>query len=81
MALYTQVVNLQACIPEWEKKGINIKFLPTYSPDKNVIEILWRLIKYDWLPFSAYLSFNNLITEVDNVLKNIGSKFKINFAF
>lgn len=67
-------------IPEWEKKGINIKFLPAYSPELNIIEILWRFIKHDWLPFSAYLSFNNLINEVDNVLRNIGSKFKINFA-
>ncbi len=68
------------CIQKWEKKGINLKFLPAYSPELNIIEILWRFIKYDWLPFSAYLSFNNLINEVDNILRNIGSNFKIDFA-
>jgi transposase len=48
------------CIPDWEKKGVILKFLPTYSPELNIIEILWRFIKYYWLPFSAYLSFNDL---------------------
>nr|WP_246556406.1 IS630 family transposase [Desulfonema magnum] len=40
-----------SCLPEWHKKGLNIKFLPTYSPELNLIEILWRKIKYEWLPF------------------------------
>jgi hypothetical protein len=26
-------------------------------PKLNLIEILWRFIKYYWLPFSAYTSF------------------------
>jgi len=68
------------CISAWEKKKVIIKFLPTYSPELNIIEILWRFIKYDWLPFSAYLSFDNLVEEVENILRQIGSKFKINFA-
>lgn len=28
-----------------------------YSPELNLIEILWRQMKYAWLPLSAYLSF------------------------
>lgn len=81
MLLCIQAITFLECIPEWERKGLNIKFLPPYSPEFNIIEILWRFIKYDWLPFSAYLSFKNLVGEVDNVLRNIGTKFKINFAF
>ncbi|WP_368860940.1 transposase, partial [Desulforhabdus sp. TSK] len=42
------------------KKNLYIKFLPTYSPELNLIEILWRKIKYEWLSFSAYLSFSLL---------------------
>ena len=65
---------------QWEKKGLIIRSLPTYSSELNLIETLWRFIKYSWLPFSAYLSFDNLVLSVENVLKQIGSKFIINFA-
>jgi transposase len=67
-------------IPDWEKKGVIIKSLPTYCPELNIIEILWRFIKYYWLPFSAYLSFDDLSREVENILAKIGSEFKIDFA-
>ena|GEM_PF-1129192 len=32
---------------EWETKGIHIFWLPTYSPQLNLIEILWRFMKYE----------------------------------
>ncbi len=67
-------------LPKLEKKGLIVKSLPTYSPELNIIEILWRFIKYWWLPFSAYSSFKNLVNEIENILKQIGSKFRINFA-
>src|SRR2546426_9428926 len=41
-------------VPYWKKQGLIIKYLTTYSPELNLIEILWRNIKYAWLPFSAY---------------------------
>jgi len=31
---------------EWEEKGLKIYFIPPYSPELNLIEILWRFIKY-----------------------------------
>ncbi len=67
-------------IEEWEKKDVFIKFLPAYSPQLNLIEILWRFIKYYWLPFSAYFSFEQLIKDVEYILTQIGEEFKINFA-
>jgi len=67
-------------IEKWEKKGLIIRSLPAYCPELNMIEILWRFIKYYWLPFSAYLSFDNLVLSVENILKQIGSEFLINFA-
>ena len=30
---------------EWKEAGLNLFFLPTYSPELNLIEILWRKIK------------------------------------
>ena len=65
---------------EWEENGLIVKYLPTYSPELNLIEIVWRLIKYNWLPLSAYLSFKNLKSELQKVLDGIGSEYQINFA-
>ena len=67
-------------IDRWQKKGIIIRSLPTYCPELNLIETLWRFIKYYWLPFSAYLSFDNLVLSVEEILKQIGSEFRIDFA-
>jgi len=64
-------------IQELEEKDMFFKFLPTYSPELNIIEILWRFIKYEWLPFSAYSSFKQLVIEVENILIQIGERFKI----
>src|SRR2546422_8421964 len=41
-------------LAQWKKKGLRIKYLIPYAPELNLIEILWRHIKYLWLPFSAY---------------------------
>lgn len=65
---------------EWSKKGLTIFFLPTYSPQLNKIEILWRFIKYKWLETSAYESYSHLVKAVEDVLINFGSKYTINFA-
>lgn len=72
--------EFQECIPEWQKKGLLIKFLPEYSPELNLIEILWRKIKYEWLPFSAYESFKALTTALIDILAGVGSKYRISFA-
>ena len=64
----------------WEENGLTVKYLPTYSPELNLIEIVWRFIKYNWLPLSAYLSFKNLKKELQKVLDGIGSEYRITFA-
>lgn len=65
---------------EWEAKGLFIKWLPAYSPKLNIIEILWKFIKYNWLPFSAYASFKQLVIEVEEILSQIGEQYRIQFA-
>jgi transposase len=67
-------------IPERVKRSLTIKFLPSYSPELNLIEILWRKIKYEWMPLSAYLSYKNMVKAVENILKNFGSEYMINFS-
>jgi transposase len=65
---------------EWSNKGLSIFFLPTYSPQLNIIEILWRFIKYQWLEINAYESYSALVEAVEDILINFGTKYTINFA-
>jgi len=37
-------------VERWLAKGVGVHFLPPYCPESNQIEILWRKIKYEWLP-------------------------------
>jgi transposase len=64
---------------EWEEQDVLIFFLPPYSPELNLIEILWRRIKYQWIPFDAYLSFQNLKERLSFVLNNVGKQYDIIF--
>ena len=67
-------------LPYWKKHGLIIKYLPPYSPELNLIEILWERIKYAWLPFSAYQCLNALSEALENILSNVGSEYQITFA-
>ena len=67
-------------IETWEHRGLHIKFLPPYSPELNIIEIVWRKIKYEWIPFSAYESFCNLKKELFHILQGIGENYSIAFS-
>jgi transposase len=70
----------QACLERWEALGLYVYLLPAYSPELNLIEILWRMIKYHWLPLDAYESFKDLLRSLTEVLKEVGAKYRINFA-
>ena len=67
-------------LEQWADQGLIFYFLPPYCPELNLIEKLWRMIKYHWLPISAYESFQRLVESVDNVLNKVGSYFKIEFS-
>ena len=67
-------------IDTWKNKQLTIVRLSPYSPELNLIEILWRKIKYEWMPFSAYESFLSLKQSLFDILANIGKTYTINFA-
>lgn len=67
-------------LPRWEDKGLYFYFLPPYSPELNLIEILWRRIKYSWIPLSAYESFENLKEKLWSVLSSFGKQFRLSFT-
>ena len=65
---------------QWEAKGVKLFYLPKYSPELNLIEVLWRFLKYEWIEFSAYLSWQHLVDYVENVIRNYGKQYRINFV-
>ena len=67
-------------LERWQKDDLYVQFLPPYCPELNLIEILWRTIKYEWLPLAAYQNFKTLTAALFAVLKGIGSKYRITFA-
>ena len=69
----------EECLERWEAKGLYVYRLPSYSPELNLIEILWRFMKYFWLPFSAYSSFDVLVQAVEEILRKVGDEFVIHF--
>jgi transposase len=79
-ASFHQSKGIQAKIPKWEAKDLKLFYLPSYSPQLNLIENLWRKIKYEWIELSAYLSFDHLVDYVERILRNFGDKYRINFV-
>lgn len=67
-------------LERWAKHGLPIYFLPAYCPELNLIEHLWRKIKYEWLPLSAFESNKAFTQALDNVLSQVGSKYRITFS-
>jgi transposase len=72
---------VEAKMEEWGRSGMTLYFLPTYSPELNLIEILWRKIKYEWMPSSAYESMSNLRAALRNIIDSFGSnEYRIKFS-
>jgi len=69
----------EAKIAEWMKQDLYLYFLPPYSPELNLIEILWRRIKYDWLKLDAYKDLDALKNNLTDILQNVGDKYNIKF--
>jgi len=72
--------QFKARIDHWKACGLCLHFLPAYSPELNLIEILWRKMKYEWLPFEAYQSYSQLKSSILDILEKTGSKYRITFA-
>lgn len=67
-------------IPIWQKRGLFIFYLPTYSPHLNIIERLWKEVKQAWLRPPDYLSFDTLSYAVNRVFANIGNSLSLSFS-
>lgn len=67
-------------IAKWANRGLTLLYLPPYSPELNIIEILWRFIKYHWIEMSAFQSYTNLKDYVQRILSEYGTKRVIDFS-
>ena len=73
--------EFRAKIDDWilEKKLI-VCFLPTYSPELNLIEILWQKAKYEWINILSIMNFKSFEQEVKRVFDSVGQEYIISFA-
>ena len=71
---------VQAKRKEWKRKGLRLLFLPPYCPHLNLIETLWRQVKYRWLWPTAYQNFATLRQSVTDILAQVGTKYRLSFA-
>jgi len=67
-------------IEEWKRKNLEIFWFPAHSPKLNLIEILWRFIKYEWVELSVYDNHTSLRNHLKKVLDNFGTEYVINFT-
>jgi transposase len=67
-------------LEDWQQKNLQIFWLPPYSPKYNLIEILWKFIKYEWIEITAYDNWSNLLKYLKKVLDNFGKEYVINFV-
>jgi transposase len=63
----------------WEDNGLFVFYLPRYAPHLNLIETLWRKIKYEWLKQHHYIGSNFFFAGLEAILLGIGTTFSINF--
>ena len=67
-------------IEAWFERGITIFKLPSYSPHLNLIEILWRFIKYKWIEIDADRNWQTFVASVEKILREFGKNYVINFV-
>jgi len=66
-------------IPHWKKHGLIIQYLPPYSPELNLIESLWRRIKYTCSRSRLCVS-ERVERALETILSQVGSEYQITFA-
>ena len=66
-----------AAVIEYAREhGIELLFLPTYSPNLNLIERLWGFVKRKVLYSRYYENFTLFKTAINDCLRDVDSKYK-----
>jgi transposase len=56
--------------------GIELLFLPAYSPNLNLIERLWKFVKKKCLYNKYYPDFSSFKSSIDDCVSNVSKKHK-----
>jgi len=56
--------------------GIELLFLPSYSPNLNLIERLWKFVKGQSLNGKYYATFDAFKTSIEDCLGKIGTEYR-----
>ena len=64
----------------WQRRGLFLFYLPRYSPHLNIVETLWRKLKYEWLAPADYETDERLFYTVRQALAAVGTILRINFS-
>lgn len=71
--------KLRAKLDQWSAAGVDLFCLPTYSPHLNLIETLWRKMKYEHLLPQHFVCFETLKEQVHHLLRTYGQLWNIHF--
>lgn len=64
----------------WQGRGLFVFYLPPYSPELNIAEVLWRKLKSEWLRPEDYVDKETLHYQVWQALKAVGRSLTIHFS-
>jgi transposase len=64
----------------WEHRGLFLLYLPRYAPHLNIVETLWRKLKYEWLTPKDYETPDGLFYTVRQALAAVGTSLSIIFS-
>ena len=67
-------------IRAWQARGLFVFYLPAYSPHLNIVETLWRKLKYEWLMPEHYETPQSLFYAARQALAAVGTELKIRFS-
>lgn len=67
-------------LPVWHQRGLYLFYLPRYSPHLNIVEILWRKLKYEWLSPNDYQDKETLFYQIRLALTDLGHNLFIQFS-
>lgn len=65
---------------EWAERGLFIFYLPPYSPQLNIAETLWRILKGKWIKPQSYQNTQILFDTTNRILEGIGKDYIVNFS-
>jgi transposase len=76
-ARYQRCKLVEALAAEW---GITLQFLPSYSPNLNLMERLWKFVKKKCLYNVYYETFADLTTGINDCLSRVETDYKDELA-